>query len=436
MIAERAVRSAYQHVAHLADPGRTLRQLAFYLLAAGPHAPAPGAVRIPDGHALADVEASDHPGQALEAALDAIAEQRPELAPTVTGSGLARVHLDRKGWRRLLGLVDPAAGPWESSDVLGLIRLWTGSPGGQRIRGAFYTPARAGLALARLTVDAPAARVVDPCCGAGALLVAAYQRMAELGDEDCWLVGCDIDAEAVEAAALNLAVHGARRFTLHHGNALTTLDSEAPWRTWASGGPARPLRLAGADVVLSNPPFGALGDSIPRALLGHPVFGKRTSKARPRGEIVHLAAAVAMLAPGGRAGLVVPDSLLSTSRDAETRRALLEDLAAVEAVVSLPAEAFVATGTNCKTSLLLLQPGGVSADDADGRVVMGVCERIGWTSRGQRCPSDLDDVERGVGELLAEERARRAGARTPAAPPATTAETFDGRLFDIAELAA
>jgi hypothetical protein len=424
MLAERHVRNAYHQLAALPDPARNLRQIVFYQLATGPHAPAPGAITVPDGHGPSDILAAQHPGAALEAALEAIADANPHVAATLRDSGLSAAHGDRRAWRRLLTLVDPAAAPWGTADVLGLLRLWTGSPGGQRLRGAFYTPHRPALTLARLVIDGPVdGAIVDPCCGAGALLVAAHQHLEQLGAAP-ELVGCDVDSEACETAVMNLAVHGARRFTIHHGDALHPFTGEQPWRTWAAGGPERPMRAQDAGVVLSNPPYGNTHSETPPVLGDHPVLAALKGKASKRGEILHLAAGLAMLRPGMRAGFVVPDGFLSIDRDAPVRRALLEDLHALEGVVSLPEVTFKATGTTTKTSLLLLEPGATAEQGDTARVCMAVSQHVGWTARGQRDRCDLDEVETEIGAMLAEQRALRAPTPVETIAPRTQAQ-FD-----------
>ena len=70
--------------------------------------------------------------------------------------------------------------------------------------------------------------------------------------------------------------------------------------------------------------------------------------------------------------------------------------------------------------------------DTNASVVMGICERVGWTSRGQRTACDLDELEQHGGAMLATEHARRRAARIADAD----VDAFDGRLFDIAALRA
>jgi hypothetical protein len=101
--------------------------------------------------------------------------------------------------------------------------------------------------------------VVDPCCGAGALLLAAHERLRELNDVDTPLVGCDVDAAASEAA-LNYAVHSARRVTIHHGAAPGAFTGEAPRATWVAGG-----RLGGSGPTVGVQIWAVSDDKPPLA---------------------------------------------------------------------------------------------------------------------------------------------------------------------------
>lgn len=109
----------------------------------------------------------------------------------------------------------------------------------RRRRGRHFTVPRVADAMAEYAVADGRARVLDPACGAGALLSAARAR----GASQLW--GVDADAEAIDAA--REAVGGDAR--LFHGDFLSL----------ASGA------LEGSfDAVVANPPY-LRQESIPRA---------------------------------------------------------------------------------------------------------------------------------------------------------------------------
>ena len=129
--------------------------------------------------------------------------------------------------------------------------------GGRRGLGAWATgpSAAAGLAAHALPVPSrPGGAVLDPACGAGALLRAAFARLLALGDEPTAaagrLHGVDVDPLAVELTRAVLAVDvadaggdavGLERRVV----AADALADPAPLPTWRGG----------YATVLANPPW-------------------------------------------------------------------------------------------------------------------------------------------------------------------------------------
>ena len=196
-------------------------------------------------------------------------------------------------------------------DAQGLVgRVFGELIGDRKFLAAFYTePASAALlaelAISRLKVDwanleeAGDAHVGDLACGTGALLTAAYRRIAEKhrltgGDDrdlhrrliEDSLVGCDILAAAVHLTAARLSGEqpaidytGTRTWVMPYGDAaqpdgttqvklgsLDLLGENEQWALWGDGS----IEVAAAgeshhavaavpdeslDVVIMNPPF-------------------------------------------------------------------------------------------------------------------------------------------------------------------------------------
>jgi len=173
--------------------------------------------------------------------------------PAVSSDDLAQV----------VGELEPAV---DEPDALG--RLHQRRQTARKARGVFYTPASAAAYMARTTLPprAPAAsapRVLDPACGGGSFLLAAYRHWLAAEPQadpprridllrSLW--GVDLDPLAVMAArrALWLEAVGAGPWprpgqvaflaeTIRQGDAL--------------GGPALDNALGTFDVVLGNPPY-------------------------------------------------------------------------------------------------------------------------------------------------------------------------------------
>ena len=171
------------------------------------------------------------------------------------------------------------------------------SPPDRKQRGAYPTPHwLVDLVVAEAVLaPAPGAEVVvvDPACGDGRFLAAAARRVRALGGRPL-LVGVDIDAASLEGAADALA-----------GEQVDLRRGDAREQVW----PGR------VDVVVGNPPY--LSQMAARTTRG----GASRHGGGPYADaaVEFLALAVRMLGPGGRLGLVLPQSVLA-SRDAAAVR--------------------------------------------------------------------------------------------------------------------
>ena len=165
----------------------------------------------------------------------------------------------------LLAVTADASGVPTSSDLLddALATLAELSP------GAPVTQDTLADLIAAITGDWAATKVLDPACGEGALLT----RLAERGARTRTLVGIEIDARAARIARIRLALRGVD----------AEIDIQDAFR---SGIPDRSF-----DAVVIDPPAGDGG----------------------RGTSRWLTLASNVLAPGGRAAVVVPAASLRSN---------------------------------------------------------------------------------------------------------------------------
>lgn len=191
------------------------------------------------------------------------------------------------------------------------------TPRGDRARlGQFFTPAPVARLLAALCVRRPDARVFDPACGAGALLIAAAERLENLGGGG-QLHGIELDP--VPAAIARRALPGAH---IAVGDAF---DHD-------------PVAF---DVVLGNPPFverRRLADRAHILARLRAAAPERALAADADLSVYFLLHALRFLAPGGRLGFVLPNAWLDhrfgrdlQARLAERCRILVIDAAAERA---------------------------------------------------------------------------------------------------------
>src|SRR5205085_4876786 len=82
--------------------------------------------------------------------------------------------------------------------------------------------------------------------------------------------------------------------------------------------------------------------------------GDRAKLGKVKTEILFIERCLALLKPGGRMGIVLPEGIFNNPSLAYVRE-FCEDRAFIRAVVSLPQETFFSSGASVKASLLFLQ---------------------------------------------------------------------------------
>jgi type I restriction enzyme M protein len=211
--------------------------------------------------------------------------------------------------------------------------------------GQFRTPRHIIGMMVELVAPKPGERICDPACGTAGFLIAAFNYILKThtsksslsrgevnGDllkppqwkflEEQAFTGYDNDANMVKIAILNLYLHQLEKANIEFHNPLTV-------------GKGTPYPGLVFDVILANPPFA--GKIQQESILSDLNFKLNTRAT----ELLFLKWFLDHLAPGGRAGVIVPNGVLFGSTNAAT--ALREMLLAecnLQAIVSLPSGAF------------------------------------------------------------------------------------------------
>jgi type I restriction enzyme M protein len=222
--------------------------------------------------------------------------------------------------------------------------------------GGYFTPRALIQAMVRVLKPRPGEVVQDPAAGTGGFLIAAdayikretdglSQLPRELAEFQVHraFVGLELEARAHRPGLMNMMLHGTSApleltANIRRGNTLTREGIE----------------LGAADVILTNPPFGATKgggkparddftfptSDWPLCFLQHAYRSLRL----PRSD-----------QPGGRAAVVVPDNVLFNEQNGgiEIRRDLM-DKCNLHTILRLPAGLF-ANGT--KTNVLFFHRG-------------------------------------------------------------------------------
>jgi type I restriction-modification system DNA methylase subunit len=229
--------------------------------------------------------------------------------------------------------------------------------------------------------------VIDPCCGVGSFLSSFYQRALRLKPSaKVRLVGQDKVQRMVRLSAINLLLFNDDKFSISSGNSLS-MDS--------------PLGAFNgrADVVLTNPPFGArfsaraIGSFGPQSL---PIFAPLANRlSSVDSELLFVDRDLALLRDGGFLLIVVPDGVISAKGIAAIVRSGVVRSARVRAIVELPSVTFAQAGTRTKTAVLVLEKCRPEKDD---RTFLAQAETLGFEV-GSRKGVNLKRIE-GTNDLL------------------------------------
>jgi type I restriction-modification system DNA methylase subunit len=247
--------------------------------------------------------------------------------------------------------------------------------------------------------------IVDPACGSGAFLVAAFDEMArryrdaagglaELGveiDFDIFdeiitknLHGVDVNPESVEITRLALWLKTARRdhrlqnleATIKCGNSLIddAAFAERPfdWRTAF----AQVFSRGGFDVVIGNPPYVRMEHLKPIK----PYLAEHYVVAADRADLYayFFEKGVGLLKLGGRLGYISSSTFFRTG-SGENLRTFLADGVAVESVVDF-GDLQLFEGVTTYPAILTLRKGGGASDD------------LAFLTVKERLPDDLGRV--------------------------------------------
>ena len=211
----------------------------------------------------------------------------------------------------------------------------------------------------------------DPCCGSGRFLVGLIHEARRRGLYENWLengrllFGADQSASSVAMARVNLMAAGVGAPEVFLvGDSITDRQVSR--------------RCGEFSLILTNPPFGDKkydsADGIERAAFYIP---RLAGSPRVDPALAFVARCVELLAPGGVAGIVLPDGV---GDGRAMRQLLLEDARldlplSVEGVISLPAVTFAPAGTTAKTSVTFLRK---SASELKKYVFLARADHVGF----------------------------------------------------------
>ena len=292
---------------------------------------------------------------------------------------------------------------------------------GPALRGAegqFFTPRNVIEMMVSILDPKPGEKIIDPACGSGGFLITALSHVwGSLKDEakrnnwterrlvkrefeiatDCFR-GIDKDAFLSRVCKAYMALIGDGRGGIFCQN---TLEPVADW--------ALPLRQEverGAfDMVLTNPPFGKKIIVKGEKIISQFELGRKwkysksqasweqssTLRDRLPPQIPFLERCIQLLKPGGRIGIVLPESIFGNPSHGYVMQWLRSRLRIV-AVISMPEPLFKTSGkggTHTKVCVLI----GALEDQNGQPIFMGEAKWCGHDSRGNPTRQTLANGE-------------------------------------------
>lgn len=333
--------------------------------------------------------------------------------------------------------------------------------------GQFFTPRSivklmvglAGLQVTRNRVDS----VIDPCCGTGGFLIEALAVMSHQIQDNTTLssaeknrllkkikeeaiYGIDVgqDPPIARIARVNMYLHGDGGSRIYVAEALDKKLEPQGHLSAEVSNEIRELKKflgtsEGFDVILTNPPFSKeydFKDAASKKLLSEYVVSglggnpkKKSDKKAVRSSLLFIERYADLLRPGGRALAVIDDSILGGEKYAWARE-FIRDRFIVNAVISLPGDAFQRSGARVKTSIIYMTK-KMTPEDAQGDVFMWYCTSVGVddSARQRVLPEDAvrrEEAKVEVREVIAAyEKAQQGKSRSHLVPAARVADRLD-----------
>lgn len=231
--------------------------------------------------------------------------------------------------------------------------------------GQYFTPRPVVKFVVDVLRPSPSDRVLDPACGSGGFLLYSLehvQRAAEMrfkkdqtARRNYWrdwafrgLFGVEVNDQISRVAMMGMILHEDGHTNIAFADGLESFEDLQRVNV--------ELKQESFSVVMANPPFGSnIKRSSPKArhkYLDDFDFGR--GRPSQRKEVLFLERCLDFLAPGGRMGIVLPESIFNAPT-MESVRQYVEERAFLDAVVSLPVETFVSSGAKVKCSVMFVR---------------------------------------------------------------------------------
>ncbi|WP_052696209.1 N-6 DNA methylase [Palaeococcus ferrophilus] len=242
--------------------------------------------------------------------------------------------------------------------------------------------------------------IIDPACGSGGFLLYSIKHIMDKAikaygkdpsREIIWsfshnnVFGIEINDKIARIAMMDMKLHGDGHTNIECNDALDDFEKFDK---------RKDIRPNKYHVLLTNPPFGSkIKRSVKHYFVKYELSKNDKGKLKPSemSEILFIERSLDLLRPGGRMGIILPDSAFTNKNNIRVVKYIMSR-AKVLAVISLPEHAFVPFGSQPKTSILFLEKLRDGEDIEDYPIFMAHIENIGYDSTGRADRNDLPEV--------------------------------------------
>lgn len=292
-------------------------------------------------------------GEVIDQAMEAIEKENPSIQG-ILSKNYESPDLDKSRLGKVVDLIsDIDVGSKESQDrdVLGrvyeyFLQQFASAEG--KGGGEFYTPRSIVKTLVEM-IEPYKGRVYDPCCGSGGMFVQSEEFVKEHQGriDDLAVYGEESNPTTWKLAKMNLAIRGIDNDLGPHQGDTFANDMH---------------KGTHFDYILANPPFNIKdwgGEKLKDDARWK--YGVPPESNANYAWMEHI---ISKLQPDGKAGFVLANGALSTSRKEELaiRKAVLED-DKIDAIVALPGQMFYST--QIPVSLWFIDMNKSSEDERD-----------------------------------------------------------------------
>lgn len=230
--------------------------------------------------------------------------------------------------------------------------------------------------------------VIDPACGSGGFLLNAMDRVRKNAEKnyderEAWehwhnfamnnLYGIEINDQIARVCKMNMIIHDDGHTNVISTDSLRNFDEIVKIH--------REFKKTHFDILLTNPPFGAIVKSTEKDYLDKYELGK--DKKNQKTEILFIERCLDFLKSNGKMAIVLPDGILTNSSLQYVRDFLMEK-SQILAVVSLPQFAFTHFGAGVKSSLVFLRKKRENEKADTYPIFMAIAAHIGYDATGRK----------------------------------------------------